>query len=151
MELFRISKKTFTQLDGNGGLYYPGRWHNIGNRVVYAAQSRSLAALETLVHLSKTQYEKHELVISTIFVPDDVKCIYIEKAQLPDNWATYQHLSFSRSLGDTFIQKQKHLICRVPSAIIDNEYNYLINPQHPEIKLCKIIKQQAFVFDNRLF
>ncbi len=59
MEVFRISKKAFAEIDGNGGLFYPGRWHNIGQRVVYTAQHRSLAALESLVHLSNTELLKN--------------------------------------------------------------------------------------------
>lgn len=149
MEVFRISKKIYSQLDGAGGLLYPGRWHKLGNRVIYAAQYRSLAALESLVHLSGTHLITNDFVITTLKIPDHIEFQTLKKQNLSANWNSLLNYSETQKIGADFLKSSKHLLLKVPSAILEDEYNFIINPLHPDFKFCKMISQKSFHFDNR--
>ena len=150
MEVFRISKKAFSAVDGTGGLYYSGRWHHTGQRVVYTAQHRSLAALEALVHVSKTQLLLKDFILTTIYIPDDLAIQEIELIQLREDWNIPDNIYQTQSIGNMFLQAISNMILKVPSAIIEDEYNFILNPVHPDFNRCKITKQQSFGFDCRL-
>ena len=149
MEIFRISKNAYGDIKGNGGLYYPGRWHNAGQRIVYTAQNRSLAALESLVHLSKTQFLANGFIISTISIPENSSILSLSIDQLSEDWRNTLKISETRLLGDQFLLNNEFLIMKVPSAIIKDEFNFILNPEHPEFKNCSVINQQNFTFDSR--
>jgi RES domain-containing protein len=150
MEVFRISKKEYSAPDGIGGLYYPGRWHEAGHRVVYTSQFRSLAALEYLVHLSSSSFLQLGFVMTTIFIPDDVPSDHISYEMLGTKWTDQNNIIVTRKLGTNFLEKGEKLILKVPTAIVPEEYNFIINPVHPDFKLCKVIFNKPFTFDFRL-
>lgn len=151
MELYRISKREFSAIDGIGGLFYSGRWHRAGNRVVYTAQHRSLAALEYLVHLNNASLLQHDYVIATIYVPNDCGVEVINANDLVSDWVDFKQFALTQEKGTAFLQKSVSPLLRVPSAIIPQEYNFIINPTHPlMIKECKIIDINDFTFDGRL-
>lgn len=150
MEVYRVSKKEFSGLDGLGGLYFSGRWHDAGHKVVYTAQHRSLAALEYLVHLSSAVFLLTDYVITTISIPDEVVKELVTVDLLSPLWTSMQRMSETRKIGTQFLVKSEKLILQVPSAIIPEEVNFIINPNHPQIDLCKIIDCQSFKFDSRL-
>src|SRR5690606_23947764 len=106
------------------------RWNSVGVPMVYFASSKSLALLEVLVHLPSTLFPDN-FCMSAFQVPDD----YIEfsVAQLPPNWKEIQHQSNIQKIGDSFIRSKSNLLCKVPSIIINDEYNFLLNPYHPLI------------------
>lgn len=150
MELYRISKREFSAIDGIGGLFYSGRWHKAGNRVVYTAQHRSLAALEYLVHLNDAVLLQQDYVVATIYVPDNCD---IEEcaADLPSDWFDFKLFALTQEKGTVFLQRGISPLLKVPSAIIPQEYNYIINPMHPLIqKECKVLDISKFSFDLRL-
>lgn len=148
MLLYRISKCTYIDdLSGTGARLYGGRWNNIGKPVVYMASSRSLAVLEVLVHLPPTLIPDDFCQV-TFDVPDDIEVLNIDT--LPANWQEYPEPSILKAMGDSFLKQSKHLLLKVPSAVVKEEYNYLLNPAHPGIKEVKIINQQPFSFDERL-
>jgi RES domain-containing protein len=150
MEIFRITKKSFANLEGVGGLYYPGRWHEKGYRVLYASQHRSLAALEYLVHLSSINLIGNDFVITTIFIPDDIPALTLPKHLLGSKWENVNYLSTTQKCGTKFLTENKYLILKVPSAIIKQEHNYIINPANNNINLCKVTAIEPFMFDKRL-
>jgi RES domain-containing protein len=150
MEVYRISKKDYSNLEGLGGLYYPGRWHEVGYRVVYTSQHRSLAALEYLVHLSSASLLQSDYVISTIYLPDDAPNEVITSKMLSEGWTSIQRVTISRKIGTNFLKPNTNLFLQVPSAIVYGEYNYIINPNHPLIVSCKVSDISTFRFDGRL-
>ncbi len=147
MILYRIVKCAYADLSGTGARLYGGRWNSEGRSMVYLASSRSLAVLEALVHLSPTNIPTN-FCIMTIDAPDDVLEIPVE--QLPKNWNEYPEHTSLKLIGNDFLIKQKHLLLKVPSAIVKEEYNYLLNPLHKNAGLVKIISTQPFAFDQRL-
>ena len=147
MILYRIVKCAYADLSGTGARLYGGRWNSEGRSMVYLASSRSLAVLEALVHLSPTNIP-NDFCIMNIEVPDDV--LEISVNQLPKNWNEYPEHTSLKQIGNDFLIKQKHLLLKVPSAIVKEEFNYLLNPLHKDAGLVKILSTQSFAFDQRL-
>ena len=150
MEVYRISKKEFASLDGVGGLYYPGRWHEAGYRVIYASQHRSLAALEYLCHLSKTNFLLSDYVITYIDIPDDEVIENIRPEKLQKYWYSMNKIVTTREIGTKFLKKNDKLALKVPSAIIPQEWNFIVNPAHKAFYRCVAKKVEIFNFDGRL-
>ncbi|MDR3694253.1 RES family NAD+ phosphorylase [Mucilaginibacter sp.] len=149
MVLYRITRCIYAEdISGTGGRLYGGRWNSIGKPVVYLASSRALAVLEVLVHLQP------------LMIPDDYCLVEIEVPEnsitqilindLPDNWKDISPPLALKQTGDEFLKKRDHLLMKVPSSIVPMEYNYLLNPLHPDIKKVKVLKKEPFDFDSRL-
>jgi RES domain-containing protein len=148
MLLYRITRNTYTNdLSGTGARLYGGRWNNIGRAMVYTASSRSLAMLEALVHLP-TAIIPDDFCLITIEAPED---IFVADTRLfPPNWNAYPEPEILKRTGDFFLKQNQNLLMKVPSAIVKEEFNYLINPMHPNIAEVKILKTEPFTFDERL-
>lgn len=147
MELFRITRSEYqNDLSGMGAYYHGGRWNSPRNAMVYACSRRSLAMLEIMVHWQRPT-PPPDYVVVVLHVPDSMKFatgIYVVPDwQLEPQW--------SRETGDQWLQDKRSLMLRVPSVIVRNESNYLINPNHPEAEAVKIINIEPFEFDSRLF
>lgn len=150
MEIYRIAKDNHPEIDGFGGLLYPGRWHEKGNRVVYASEHRSLAAFETLVHISKTALLNNSFVLITIQIPDNALILDLPTTILEKGWDNYAYLPACQQYGTQFLKENKFLMLKVPSAVIKQEYNYIINPLHEQFNTCKVLEISSFQFDARL-
>ncbi|AYL96849.1 RES family NAD+ phosphorylase [Mucilaginibacter celer] len=150
MILYRIVKCSYANdLSGTGARLYGGRWNSEGRAMLYTASSRALAVLEVLVHLQPLIVPDN-FCLTEIAVPDgEVATIDIDL--LPVNWQDVDPPLILRSFGDAFLKKQEHLLMKVPSSVVPDEYNYLLNPLHPDAGKVKLIKQQSFRFDERLF
>ncbi|HEY0246163.1 MAG TPA: RES family NAD+ phosphorylase [Mucilaginibacter sp.] len=147
MILYRLTKCIYTDLSGLGARLYGGRWNSEGRSMVYLTSSRSLAVLEALVHLSPTNLP-NDYCMMTIDVPDSITEIDLQL--LPHNWHEYPEQNGLKQIGNNFIRENKYLLLKVPSAIVKEEYNYLMNPLHPQSATVKILSNQPFYFDQRL-
>ena len=147
MILYRIVKCAYADLSGTGARLYGGRWNSEGRSAVYLTSSRSLAVLEALVHLSPTNLP-NDFCIMTIDAPDNILEVTVK--QLPKNWNEYPEHNSLKQIGNDFLIKQKHLLLKVPSAIVKEEFNYLLNPLHQNAGVVKIISTKPFTFDQRL-
>ncbi len=148
MELYRLNKKRYAgDLSGYGASLGGGRWNNQGTAILYTAQSRSLTLVESLVHLSRVQNLEGYLMM-VLFVADDSSILYYDRNRLPASWEKAP--SLTQEIGDQWVQDGKSLLLRVPSAIVVNEYNFLINSRHPEAVKLKMVDTESFLFDTRL-
>lgn len=148
MVLYRITNAKYADdLSGNGARLYGGRWNSEGKPMVYLASSRSLAVLESLAHLVPTNIPNDFLILN-IEVPDDF--LEIPENVLPDNWNEYPEQHIVKQIGNSFLQRNEHLLLKVPSALVPEEFNYLLNPLHPKATKVKIINKAPFRFDDRL-
>ena len=134
---------------GEGARRSDGRWNSKGVRVVYTSGSLSLAALEVMVHIPFYTALKNYVCIPIDFNLNLSQSITTE--DLHDNWTTDPIPQSVKELGDRWIQNQESVILKVPSAIIPVEYNYLINPSHPDFEKVVILSPQKFAFAPRLF
>lgn len=140
----RHKKTAFT---GEGARLYGGRWNNPGISVVYTSASISLAALELLVHLQSQQILKSYSLCSVTFEEKLVESI--ENSDLPTNWHTDSLRTLLRSIGDKWANEQTSAVLRVPSAVIETEFNYVLNPVHSDFKKIQIGRSRKFQYDPR--
>ena len=150
MNLYRIAKAAYIRdLSGAGPRRYGGRWNHKGTSVVYAAESRSLATLEYLVHVP-LPYEPLDLSVATIVVPDEASVEQFSLRKLPGDWNRFPSPSRLADLGTDWVRRNESLLLRVPSAVVDDEFNVLINPAHPEMSAVRITDVRPYAFDERL-
>jgi RES domain-containing protein len=151
MIVFRLSKSTYTaDLSGKGAEMSGGRWNSKGTAMVYTSQSKALCTVEIAVHTPLGNLPL-DYTLVTISIPDELTIQEITPDQLPINWNALAHIHTTQLIGDQFIKSAIHPLLKVPSAVIQGEYNYLINPRHPESRKISIQKNEPFNFDSRLF
>lgn len=138
-----------TAWTGQGAKEAGGRWNSVGTAMVYTSEAASLTMLETLVHLHAANLLDSFTLLS-VDVPDALIQV-IEKEILPQNWAASEAPSLLADIGDQWVRSGEAVALRIPSALSPVEYNFLLNPVHPEY--AKIISQAVpvdFRFDERL-
>ena len=150
MFVYRITKKEHSALDGMGGMYGPGRWHEKGNLVIYTSEHASLAAWEKIVHVASFENLPSNLLLVKIELPDGIEIQTVPQKVLVKGWNSFPFASETVKFGTSFLLKKEHLALKVPSVIIPDEYNIILNPLHPDIHLCKVISTIPFIFDNRI-
>lgn len=147
MKLWRVSN--YADLHGVGGLKTAARWHNKGIPVVYLAENPALAMLEILVHFDMEPDE----------VPDHYQLLEVEydgrrgisrldESALPGNWRA--NIPLTRAFGDKWLAGLSSAFLRVPSVIVPQSYNYLLNPRHPAASAAQIVAVHRHPFDPRL-
>ncbi len=150
MEVFRIAKdKYIKDLTGTGAKLFGGRWNPKGCAILYTSITRSLAALEYLIHLDPKTIPEN-LQIATIEIPEK----YISKF----NYEEFIKISGKKNAtlifkheGKNWIDSNDSLALEVPSILIPEEKNILINPEHKSISQVVIRKVEPFKFDERFF
>jgi RES domain-containing protein len=154
MQVWRLARSVYPALDGEGARRYGGRWNAPGTPVVYTAESLSLSALELLVHLNPAQLPG-DLMAYAIDIPDElaVQCIGLE--DLPDGWHRRAEDARLRRLGQAWADAERGPdpgapVLKVPSAVIPEERNVLINPRHPDASEVTVSRKRPFTFDPRL-
>jgi RES domain-containing protein len=147
MILYRITTKNFANdLSGMGAMMYGGRWNQIGVPMVYTSANLSLATLEIIVNLSSIQINKG-MYCCEIDFPDHLPITPLEN--LPEHWNRFPHITETTVIGSNFF-KNEGLCLKVPSAVITSEYNYLLNPNHPNFNEIRVVDTRPMLFDSRL-
>lgn len=141
-------KHEATAFTGEGARLYGGRWNGKGTSVVYVASSQSLAALELLVHLDSSQLLGTYRMAAIEFEESLVE--QFSTLHLPHGWNSYPAPPETQRIGDQWVAEARSAMLRVPSVLVPDEHNYLINPSHPDFRLVRIGKSSAFQFDSRL-
>lgn len=149
MIVYRITNSIYSNdISGTGAKLAGSRWNSKGVSMLYTTEHISLAVLEMLVHTNFKDYAI-ELDLLTIQVSPSVTTSEISVKKLKEGWAT--DYGYTRFIGDEFIKNQQSLLLKVPSAVINEEFNCLINPSHSDFKRIKIINTRSFKTDERLF
>jgi RES domain-containing protein len=121
-----------TAFSGKGALKFGGRWNSKGTAMVYCAGSRSLSALEMLVHLEAADILNTYLCIQAEF--DDKIVLAVSAEDLPANWREDPIPMATMAIGDNWVASGVSAVLKVPSVIVPEEANYLLNPQHPDFR-----------------
>lgn len=149
MRVWRLARRSYSALDGQGANRAGGRWNSPGLPAVYTASRLSLAALELLVHVDPDTVPA-DMTAFEIDIPDILEIESLSSDALPANWRTQPNHPACRAAGDRWLRSLKAPILAVPSAIIPAEVNYLINPRHPDARSIHIVDFGPFSFDPRL-
>ena len=151
MKVFRLSRYKYSaELNGKGAAKFGNRWNSKGVEIIYTAESRALAMAEVAVHVTLATLPG-DYVMVEIDIPDSIKIEEISLKTLSEEWNNHPHTTETQKIGDTFMELKNGCVLKVPSAVVRGDFNYLINPYHPEMNKIKIIDVTDFPFDKRLF
>ncbi len=151
MKVFRLVRKKYkVELSGVGASLVGARWNSKGTEIIYCAESRALAMAEIAVHLSISNFPD-DFVMLTIEIPEQIVINSVNIETLSNNWNTFPNSNETPTIGDDFVKKNIFCVLKVPSAIVKSDYNFLINPYHSDFKKIRIINQEDFPFDKRIF
>jgi RES domain-containing protein len=147
---WRLCKRSrvASAFDGRGAAQNPGRWNGSGIAVVYSAESRSLASLEVLVHTEDTWVLA---AVSWAMIPVSIDESLIEILPgLPVDWRQLPAPRSTREVGTRWVAESRSAVLRVPSIVVDGEFNYVLNPLHADFARLEIGAPLEFSFDPRL-
>ena len=149
LQVWRIVKEKHaaTAFSGERAYLYGGRWNSPGVRMVYTSLTKSLAALESLVHLTPPVLFKY------VLIPVEFDEALVEKSPLlalPANWSDEPPSPAVQTIGDQWVKEARSAVLALPSVIIPGETNFLLNPLHPDFGRIKVGVSEPFAFDPRL-
>ena len=149
ISVYRIAKDAYIRdLTGIGAKSVGGRWNFKGIAVLYASSSISLSVLECLAHFPAA-FAPKDMAIATISIPD-TSITEIKLNTLPGNWREVPSPRVLKELAYQWIKSQESLVLKVPSIIVPQEFNYVINPFHEEFQKIMLENVSSFYFDNRV-
>lgn len=146
---WRIVRPEFAEeaFTGQGAFLHGGRWHTPGHAVVYTAATRALATLELLANVPRPRRLPEYRMISCHFPEALIDTLNV---LLPENWTAYPAPPLLQQLGDAWLLSKSSAILKVPSAVIPAEFNYLLNPEHPDFRSIDIGEPKLFQLNYRL-
>ncbi len=147
MFVYRITLSVYADVLKASGR--AARWNPNKTEMIYTASNRSLACLENVVHRGQLGLSQ-VFSILTIEIDDKTAKEKTGLNELPKDWKEFDRMPFTQTLGEKWLNANKAAVMEVPSSIIEEEVNYLINPNHVDFKLIKLIKTDPFVFDQRI-
>jgi len=151
MIVFRLSRGAFANdISGKGAEKSGGRWNSRGVAMVYTSASRALCTTEIAVHTPLGNLPADYKLIS-IEIPDDVLIQEVSVRELPSDWKSVPHSHSTQLIGDQFILSNNFVVLKVPSVVVQDEFNYLLNPELIKSNNIRVKEIQAFDFDIRLF
>lgn len=153
MIVYRIERAKYleTTLHGFGAALSNGfRWNSLNTRLVYTSESRALATLEVSVHLDLSEDLPDDRYYVEIDIPDSLPILEVHINDLPLDWDSKPPNTTTQIIGDDFVLYNQAAILKVPSSIVPEEYNYLLNPFHPEFHKIHKIKAHKMQFDSRI-
>src|SRR6266545_310148 len=140
------TKHLSTAWDGEGAKKAGGRWNSLGVAVIYTSGSLSLALVEILVHLTSEILP----VYSALRVEFDESLVTTAPAALPANWRDSPPPLETQAIGDRWVADLTSVVLQVPSVVVPDEFNYVLNPSHPHFRHVTIGPPSSFPFDPRL-
>ena len=148
MEVFKICREKYSHFLNASGTSL--RWNKKDEFVIYTGSSRSLSTLEMVAHRSYINISsQYKLLI--ILITDESSIKEIDINDLPENWKSIEAYVELQEIGSRWYHSNESLVLKVPSSIIPQEYNYIINTKHPKFATHVILqKVDDFVWDNRL-
>ena len=150
--VWRLARSEFAnELDGEGSRLFGARWTSRGRNAVYAASHLSLAVLEVYVNIPQEVRDDLPILRAVrIFVPDDASATQVSQEQLAGFMAEPDPMAASRRMGDGWLDQGDTLVLEVPSVLVPEETNLVLNPAHPRMREVEIVSARPFRFDPRL-
>ena len=150
MKVWRLCRRKHAAFDGEGARAAGGRWNRRGTAVVYTSATLSLAVLEYFVNLPAAAAPA-DLVAISAELPADLPMTSLDLSDLPRGWRKYPAPDALADLGACWAEEGKTAILAVPSAVVPQEWNYLLNPSHPRFREIKPGKPESLSLDSRMW
>ncbi len=133
---------------GEGAWLAGGRWNRSGTPMVYCSESVALATLEILVNLEDRALLPSYRVATVTF--DERVLEELDRRQLPRAWRSVPATSATRDVGERWVAEQRSAVLKIPSAVVTTEFNYLLNPLHPDFVTLNLGRSGPYPSDSRL-
>ncbi|HEU4633667.1 MAG TPA: RES family NAD+ phosphorylase [Flavisolibacter sp.] len=147
MLVYRITHKIYSKQLFASGL--EGRWNGDGKKVIYTAGSVALAFLENMIRRQGVGFNS-DFKTMIIEIPDDLKIQVIKNENLAAGWREFTDYSKCQPLGNAWFDKGEKPVLKVPSAVLPEEFNYVINAAHPDFKKIKLVETTELIPDERI-
>ena len=143
---YRIVKRKYldSAFDGEGARIYGGRWNSKGMQIVYTSNSLALCSLEIFIHLPS-----YRLLTEYIYMTISFDSELVTKVSLMDGWDERPVSKIAQTIGDQWVEESQSAVLRVPSVLMPDGHNYLININHPDFNNIRIGKPLPLQFDTR--
>lgn len=149
MIVYRVGRTKYANdLTGEGACINGGRWNHKLTPCIYTSESRALAVLEYTVNVNIEDIPR-ALSMTTFEIPED-NILELTIAQLPGDWRAAPAPASTKDFGTQLLKKAEFAIIKIPSAVIPDEYNFLLNPVHKESAKFSVVDVQDFVYDVRI-
>ena len=151
MRVYRLTLPRYadTPFSGEGARRVGGRWTPVGWPVVHTSGNVSLAVLETLAHTAANSMPSHRLI--AVDAPESLPVEAIDAAGLPDDWRRTPPPASLQDIGRAWLGAARTAVLKAPSVIVPIEFNYLLNPRHPDFERLRAHAPEPFRIDKRLF
>lgn len=149
MKVYRIGRSKYAyDKTGEGAKLFGGRWNHKSVPCIYTSESRALALLEYTVNINIDDIPRALCVTTFEFPSSQIKLI--EEADLPGNWRQSPAPSSTKDFGTALLKNVSASVFKIPSSVMSAEYNFLLNPLHPDSKYFTISEVEDFVYDVRI-
>jgi RES domain-containing protein len=148
--LYRIVHKRYQDdpFSGKGGLYNKSRWASKGQLVGYASDHLATATLEKLAGVQRADLMA-EMVYAKAEI-DDAYTTVLSPEQLPKGWDAIPAPDATRRVGDAWLNEQTSVVLRIPSVVLPESWNFVINAAHPDISNLRVGTVAPLLLDNRV-
>jgi RES domain-containing protein len=137
---------------GEGARLGRGRWNHVGTPVVYVSETQSLAILELFIHFTRIDIKlSKSLLVIPLEIPDSLEVIEVFPKDLKSDWRSSPPPDSTRDVGTQWVKKGRSAVLRVPSVIVPEEFNLVLNPKHADFAKIKIGEPKRFALDARLW
>jgi len=151
MLVYRIAKwRYLNDLTGQGAKLYGGRWNREGIPALYSSSHLSLAVLELLANQIRQLVDESYGYIA-ISIPDSIQAEKVTVEELSQSWRRSEYDESTVDIGSFWLRSESSLLLSVPSAVLKQEINFIINPMHKEFKKLKIVEQSKLELDGRIY
>jgi RES domain-containing protein len=151
MIVYRLGNEKYkNDLSGKGAEKAGARWNSKGIAMVYTSESRALCTTEIAVRTPLGNIPV-DYFLTIIDIPASIEIAELKISELPRDWKSIPHPHSTQLAGDKFVETGKFLVLKVPSAVVQGDFNYIINPAHKLMNRIKVVKTERFEFDKRLF
>jgi RES domain-containing protein len=146
MNVFRIVHKSYSELVSTGK---EGRWNTEGKKVIYASENLATAFLESMLRRQGVGFNTNFLTL-TLSIPHLKFITTIKENKLPSGWKSPNDYVISQKIGDAWYLSQRSVVLKIPSAILADSYNIVINTTHKDFKFIKLIDTSVLIPDYRI-
>jgi len=150
VKIFRVAQHNFIQdLSGEGARLFGGRWNKKGDAMIYFSEHLSLCVLELLAHMDY-QFINNAYSFIEAEIPEKLLSELTQPMKVSADWRSNPPISQTQDYGSQWLQKQEQLALKVPSAVLPEAWNILINPKHQFVDQLKIVRTEPLRLDARL-
>ena len=147
MLVFRITHKDYRDKLFASGL--PGRWNGENKKVVYCAETIALALIENMVRRQGVGFNR-DFKIMIIEIPASLKMTIVETADIAEGWRDFRNYSICQAIGNQWYDECKTPLLKVPSAILPEAFNVVINSNHADFQKIKLVETTELIPDERI-